>query len=112
MGGGKGQLVMAVTLPKRLSRPPQGPMPAITIYSTEWCGWCDRAKALLRARGVEDWTEIDVEGLPGGWTELTERTGGTTVPQIFIADRHVGGYDDLAALDRTGRLETMLQNDG
>ena len=84
-------------------------MASITIYSTAWCGWCDRAKALLRARGVDAWTEIDVEGLPGGWVELAERTGGKTVPQIFIGDEHVGGYDDLAALERSGRLQALLE---
>ena len=84
-------------------------MQRITIYATEWCGWCDRAKALLRARGVTEWDEIDVETLPGGWEELTERTGGRTVPQIFIGEERVGGYDDLAALARSGKLERMLE---
>lgn len=81
----------------------------ITIYATEWCGWCERAKSLLRARGVQEWTEVDVETLPGGWEELTERTGGTTVPQIDIGGTRIGGYDDLAALDRAGRLVTLLE---
>lgn len=79
------------------------------MYATSWCTYCDRAKALLRSRGIEEWNEIDVESLPGGWGELTERTGGTTVPQIYIGSRHIGGYDDLAALDRAGRLEPLLQ---
>ena len=83
-------------------------MPPIPIYSTAWCGYCHRAKSLLRARGVDDWEEVDVEDLPGGFAELTERTGGRTVPQIFIGDRHVGGFDDLAALDRAGELEALL----
>ena len=84
-------------------------MPDITIYATSWCEWCQRAKALLRARGVHEWNEIDVDTLPGGWSELTERTGGDTVPQIYIGTRHVGGYDDLAALDRAGHLEPLLR---
>lgn len=85
------------------------PNPEITIYSTAWCGYCERAKALLRSKGVEEWTEIDVEGLPGGWNELTERTGGKSVPQIFIGDSKIGGYDDLAALNRAGRLDQLLE---
>jgi len=83
-------------------------MPAVTIYLTAWCGWCTRAKSLLRSKGVDEWTEIDVEALPGGWTELTERTGGRTVPQIFVGDRRIGGFDDLAALDRAGELDSLL----
>ena len=81
----------------------------ITIYATEWCGWCERAKSLLRSHGVREWSEIDVEGLPGGWEELTERTGGKTVPQIYIGGEHIGGFDDLAALDRAGRLAPLLE---
>jgi glutaredoxin 3 len=84
-------------------------MPDIMIYATEWCGWCQRAKALLRAHGVRSWTEIDVEALPGRWDELTERTGGKTVPQIYIGGEHIGGYDDLAALAAGGRLQTLLE---
>jgi glutaredoxin 3 len=83
--------------------------PEITIFATAWCGYCDRAKALLRSKGVEKWTEIDVERLPGSWVELTERTGGKTVPQIYIGDRHIGGYDDLAALNRAGKLDQLLE---
>ena len=78
------------------------------MYATSWCGWCDRAKALLRSRGA-GWYEIDVDSLPGGWGELTERTGGTTVPQIYIGSRHIGGYDELAALDRAGQLQKLLE---
>lgn len=85
------------------------PTPEITIYVTAWCGYCERAKALLRSKGIEDWTEIDVEALPGSWGELTERTGGKSVPQIYIGDRRIGGYDDLAALDRAGRLNPLLE---
>ena len=84
--------------------------PEVTIFATAWCGWCERAKALLRARGIDEWHEIDVESLSGGWAELTERTGGRTVPQIYIGERHIGGFDDLAALDRAGGLTTLLGN--
>ena len=85
------------------------PAPEITIYATAWCGYCHRAKALLRSKGIEDWTEIDVEDLPGSWNELTERTGGRTVPQIYIGDQRIGGYDDLAALNRAGDLDSLLE---
>ena len=83
--------------------------PEITIYATAWCGYCERAKALLRSKGFDDWTEIDVETLPGSWRELTERTGGKSVPQIYIGNHRIGGYDDLAALDRAGGLDAMLE---
>jgi glutaredoxin 3 len=83
--------------------------PEITIYATQWCKYCERAKALLRSKGIEQWTEIDVEALPGSWRELTERTGGRSVPQIYIGDRHIGGYDDLAALNRAGTLDKLLE---
>ena len=85
------------------------PHPQITIYATAWCGYCERAKALLRSKGVEEWTEIDVESLAESWSELTERTGGKSVPQIYIGDRHIGGYDDLAALNRAGTLDQLLE---
>ncbi len=81
---------------------------SVTMYTTSWCGWCERANALLRSRGIDTWTEIDVDALPGGKTELLERTGGETVPQIYIGDRKVGGFDDLEALDRAGELESAL----
>ena len=85
------------------------PRPEITIYATAWCGYCNRAKALLRSKGIDDWTEIDVEDLPGSWNELAERTGGRTVPQIYIGNRRIGGYDDLAALNRAGDLDSLLE---
>lgn len=83
-------------------------MPEITMFTTAWCGYCQRAKALLRSMGVTEWTEIDVDALPGGRTELTARTGGRTVPQILIGEQLIGGYDELAALHRTGKLATLL----
>jgi glutaredoxin 3 len=83
--------------------------PDVTIYLTAWCGWCTRAKSLLRSKGVEIWTEIDVESLPGGWRDLTERTGGRTVPQIYVGEQRIGGYDDLAALERAGKLDALLE---
>ena len=81
----------------------------VTIYATSWCGWCEEAKSLLRSRGVDSWTEIDVDQLPGGRRELAERTGGHTVPQIYIGERKVGGFDELAQLDRSGELTELLE---
>ena len=83
-------------------------MPAIVLYSKSWCSYCDRAKALLLAKGQE-WTEIDVEADPAKADEMVERTGGRrTVPQIFIGDRYVGGFDELQALENTGELDRLL----
>ena len=76
-----------------------------TIYSTAWCGWCDRAKAFLTGKGIE-FTEIDIEAeFDDPRRELMRLSGRQSVPQIFIGDVHVGGFDDLLALDRKGRLE-------
>lgn len=82
-------------------------MPAITIYSTPVCPYCTRAKQLLKDKGQE-WQEIDVSD-DAERAKMIERAGGRrTVPQIFINDTHVGGYDDLAALEREGRLDALL----
>lgn len=82
-------------------------MPAITLYSKPDCPFCDRAKALLARKG-QTWTEIDIEAQPGKRDEMIQRTGRRTVPQIYIGDRHVGGSDDLHALDETGELDALL----
>jgi thioredoxin reductase (NADPH) len=82
-------------------------MPAIEMYTRAWCPYCDMAKRLLRGKGQE-WTEIDIEAEPGRAEEMIERSGRRTVPQIFIGDRHVGGFDDLAALEDEGRLDGLL----
>ena len=82
-------------------------MPQITMYSKSWCPYCDRAKHLLREKG-QTWTEIDIEEQPAKRTEMVERSRRTTVPQIFIGDRHVGGFDDLYALDKAGELDKLL----
>jgi glutaredoxin 3 len=82
--------------------------PAITIYTTGWCPYCARARALLTRKGVT-WTEVDVEAEPARRAEMIERSGGRrSVPQIFIGDRHVGGSDDLHDLDRSGGLDPLL----
>lgn len=80
----------------------------VRMYTTAVCPFCLRAKQLLKARGVETIEEIRVDLDPGLRDEMTTRTGRRTVPQIFIGDTHVGGCDDLQALDREGRLLPLL----
>jgi glutaredoxin 3 len=78
------------------------------MYSTAWCGYCQRARGLLQRKGVQI-REIKVDEEPGQRDEMINKSGGRrTVPQIFIGERHVGGYDDLAALDRAGELDKLL----
>jgi glutaredoxin 3 len=82
--------------------------PDIVMYSTAWCGYCQRARSLLERKGVVV-REIKVDEDPKDRDAMLERSGGRrTVPQIFIGERHVGGYDDLAALDRAGELDKLL----
>ena len=81
----------------------------VTIYSSDYCPYCHRAKALLQVRGVTDYEEIVVDGRPELRSRMTELTGRTSVPQIFIGDTHVGGCDDLHALDARGGLAPLLQ---
>ena len=83
-------------------------MSKIDIYSSMFCPFCHRAKALLTAKGAE-FNEIDVDMDPNARMEMIRRAnGGRTVPQIFFDDQHIGGSDDLAALERTGELDAML----
>ena len=83
-------------------------MPDIEIYTTPFCGYCAAAKRLLGAKGAA-FTEIDVSRDPAARSAMIQRAnGGRTVPQIFIGGRHVGGSDDLHALDRAGRLDPLL----
>ena len=83
-------------------------MSQIDIYSSMYCPFCHRAKALLTSKGAE-FNEIDVDRDPNARMEMMRRAnGGRTVPQIFIDDQHVGGSDDLAALERAGKLDAML----
>jgi len=83
-------------------------MASIQMYLTEWCPYCKRAEALLRAKGVQAIDRIDVEAQPERRQEMIQRAGKTSVPQIFIDGRHVGGCDDLHALDRAGGLDPLL----
>lgn len=81
----------------------------ITLYGTAWCPWCDRAEKLLHAKGVGDRIDkIDIEQDAEAGAAMMARTGRRTVPQIFVGARHVGGFDELAALDRTGELNALL----
>lgn len=80
----------------------------VTIYTTPVCPYCAAAKTLLSNRQVS-FTEIDVSTRPDLREEMIRRSGRRTVPQIFIGETHVGGYDDLAALDGAGRLNALLQ---
>ena len=83
---------------------------SVTLYSTPWCPFCIRAKALLKQKGVEV-TDIDVSARPELRREMIERSGRHTVPQIWINDTHVGGCDELYALERQGQLDAMLAGD-
>ena len=80
----------------------------IVMYSTGTCPFCERAEALLKARGVASIEKVRVDLEPARRDEMTTRTGRRTVPQIFIGDTHVGGFDDLSALDRAGKLTQLL----
>lgn len=80
----------------------------VLIYRTEHCPYCHRAEALLRARGVTEIEAVRVDVDPDRRDEMVSRTGRRTVPQIFIGSTHVGGFDDLSALDHEGRLVPML----
>jgi glutaredoxin 3 len=84
-------------------------MPAITIYTKGWCPYCSAAKKLLSEKGA-DFTEIDIEKKPEARAEMIQKAKGrSTVPQIFIGEKHVGGCDDLYDLDDRGQLEPLLQ---
>ena len=84
-------------------------MASITIYTRSWCPYCAAAKRLLDGKGAA-FTEIDIEAKQGARQEMIEKAGGrTSVPQIFIDGRHVGGSDDLHALDDKGQLDALLR---
>ena len=78
------------------------------MYVSVWCPYCARARSLLADKGVAV-EEIDVEAVPGAREEMRARSGRDTVPQIFIGETHVGGSDDLQALDEDGRLDPLLK---
>ncbi|MEQ8262364.1 glutaredoxin 3 [Pseudohaliea sp.] len=79
----------------------------VTVYSTRFCPYCIAARRLLEGKGVA-FEEIAVDGNAALRAEMTEKAGRRTVPQIWVGDQHVGGFDELAALDRSGRLDGLL----
>ena len=83
-------------------------MAKIVMYSTGVCPFCLMAERLLRSKGVAEIEKIRIDLEPERRAEMMQRTGRRTVPQIYVGDRHVGGYDDLAALDRAGGLDPLL----
>jgi glutaredoxin 3 len=83
----------------------------VVMYTTSWCPYCTRARQLFDSKGVP-YTEIDVDAVEGARTEMQRRSGRTSVPQIFVGERHLGGYDDTRALDQRGELDTLLAGAG
>jgi glutaredoxin 3 len=81
----------------------------VLMYSTAVCPYCIMAERLLKAKGVETIEKIRVDLDPQQRADMMQKTGRRTVPQIYIGDTHVGGFDDLSALDREGRLDGLLQ---
>ena len=83
-------------------------MSEVVMYCTRFCPYCISADRLLTQKGVKI-NRISVDNDTELWTKMEQLTGRNTVPQIFIGDRHIGGYDDLAALDRAGELDPLLE---
>ena len=82
-------------------------MAKVVMYATSWCPYCERARALLTRKGVS-FEEIDIDAAPARREEMMTRSGRRTVPQIFIGEVHVGGCDDMYALDAHGGLDPLL----
>lgn len=82
-------------------------MPNITLYSSMMCGYCTRARMLLDKKGV-DYVDIQVDRDPEQRAIMMQRSGRSSVPQIFVGDRHIGGFDDMAELDMDGELDELL----
>ena len=87
-------------------------MQPVKMYTTQWCPYCHQAKALLRQRGVAEIDEIRIDERPAERAVMMRLTGRRTVPQIFVGDTHVGGCDDLIALDQRGGLLPLLAGGG
>ncbi len=83
-------------------------MPQISMYCTSWCPYCIAAERMLANKGVVEIEKIRVDLEPARRAEMLQRSGRRTVPQIYIDDFHVGGFEDLSALDQAGKLEAML----
>jgi len=82
-------------------------VPTITLYTSAVCAYCTAAKQFLRSRGLE-WTEVRIDQDVDARAKMVEMIGRSSVPQIFIGETHVGGYDDMMALHRAGKLEPLL----
>lgn len=80
----------------------------ITMYSSAGCGYCQSAEHFLRRKGVSQIDKILVDQEPGAREAMMQKTGRRTVPQIYVGDFHVGGFDDLVMLDKTGKLDALL----
>lgn len=85
-------------------------MNTVTMYSTGTCPYCIRAEQLLQRKGVTNLVKIRIDQDPSEQEKMIARTGRRTVPQIYIGDTHVGGYDDMAALDSAGKLDPLLNS--
>lgn len=83
-------------------------MAQVTMYATGVCPYCQMAERLLKSKGVTDIEKVRIDLDPTKRDEMMSRTGRRTVPQIYVGDTHVGGFDDLSALDRAGKLEPLL----
>ncbi len=83
-------------------------MPHVLMYTAGYCPYCRHAERLLASKGITDIDRVRVDVEPERRAEMMARTGRRTVPQIYIGGRHVGGFDDLCALDRTGELDALL----
>jgi glutaredoxin 3 len=86
---------------------PAAAIPQVVMYATSWCPYCARARQLFESKGVA-FNEIDVDVVDGARREMQQRSGRTSVPQIFIGDQHIGGFDDTKALDEAGKLDPLL----
>jgi glutaredoxin 3 len=84
-------------------------MSAVKMYTTGVCPYCQMAERLLTSKGVAEIDKVRVDLEPARRAEMMERTGRRTVPQIYIGETHVGGYDELAALERAGKLDELLR---
>ncbi|MCO6505330.1 MAG: glutaredoxin 3 [Snodgrassella sp.] len=85
-------------------------MPIITMYTTGVCPYCQMAKALLKQKGITEINEIRIDTDPQVREQMMQRTGRRTVPQIYIGETHVGGFDDLNALNQAGKLDPLLKD--
>ncbi len=83
-------------------------MPAVTVYTTSFCSHCERVKALLERRGIA-YTEVSVEDHPDLREKLLARSGRRTLPQVYVGERYIGGAEEVAALDQSGELSSLLQ---